>query len=89
MPLRLMIKESTPPVELQLSLHLEWGSTPWEGVSSRVLTKGKKVLFLRQGRQKHERSFLDPDQYDLFLAAIPGRPRYGGAPSLLPLPRRS
>ncbi len=60
-------------------------AVPWEGRSPRDLTKGKKLLFLRQEPQKDDRYFVDPSQYDLFRAAIKGRPRYGGAPSLLPL----
>ncbi len=63
-------------------------SVPWEGRSPRLLTKASKALFLRREPQKDDCFFVDPDQYDLFLAAIMGRPRYGGAPSLLPLPRR-
>jgi len=73
----------------QLSLRLEWGREPWEGRSPRGLTRASKALFLRREPQKDDRFFVDPDQYDLFRAAIPGRPQYGGAPSLLPLPRRS
>ncbi len=61
---------------------------PWEGRSPRLLTRASKALFSRREPQKDDRFFVDPDQYDLFLAAIRGRPRYGGAPSLLPLARR-
>ena len=59
---------------------------PWSGRSPRSLTRAAKALFLKRERQKDDRFFVDLDQYDLFLAAIPGRPRYGGAPLLLPLP---
>ncbi len=71
----------------QLELwELEVARLPWRGQSPRVLTKGHLSLFLRREPQKDDRFFVDPNQYDLFLAAIPGRPLYGGAPSLLPLP---
>ena len=59
---------------------------PWWPEGPRVLTRSSKALFFRREPQKDDRFFVDPDQYDLFLAAIPGRPQYGGAPSLLPLP---
>ena len=59
---------------------------PWRGQSPRALTRTAKALFLSESGKKHERFFVDPNQYDLFLAAIKGRFRYGGAPSLLPLP---
>jgi len=69
-----------------------WGwsvdDLPWGGQSPRALTRAAKALFLRREPQKDDSFFVDPDQYDLFLAAITGRPQYGGAPSLLPLPRR-
>ena len=66
----------------------ELRALPWRGVAPRVLTKGNKALFLRREPQKDDRFFVDQSQYDLFLAAIWGRFRYGGAPSLFPLPRR-
>ena len=59
---------------------------PWGGRAPRELTKIRKTLFLRREPQKDDRFFVDPGQYDLFLAAIRGRRQYGGAPSLLPLP---
>ena len=58
---------------------------PWGGRSPRSLTRAAKALFFKRERQKNDRFFVDPDQYDLFRAAIPGRPQYGGAPTLLPL----
>ncbi len=61
---------------------------PWGGQSPRSLTKINMSLFSRREPQKDDRFFVDPNQYDQFLAAITGRPRYGGAPSLQPLPRR-
>ena len=65
---------------------------PWNGASPRDLTRVGLGLFLRREPQKDDRFFVDPRQYDLFRAAIPGRRRYGGAPTLLPLsplgPRR-
>ena len=61
-------------------------AAPWDGRSPRDLTKIKKLLFLRREPQKDDRFFVDPGQYDLFRAAIRGRRRYGGAPTLFPLP---
>ena len=60
---------------------------PWEGASPRSLTKGAQLLFLRREPQKDDCDFLDPDQMDLVREAERGPPRYGGAPSLLPLPK--
>jgi len=72
----------------QLSLDLGLADPPWGGQSPRALTRAAKALFLRREPQKDDRFFVDPDQYDMFPAAIRRRFRYGGAPSLLPLPRR-
>ena len=58
---------------------------PWGGQSPRALTRAAKALFLRREPQKDDSFFVDPNQYDLFLAVIPGRFRYGGAPLLVPL----
>ncbi len=63
----------------------EVAALPWRGVSPRVLTRGSKALFLRREPQKDDRFFVDPNQRDLFLAAITGPPQYGGAPLLLEL----
>jgi len=69
----------------------ELAALPWGGRSPRSLgrgprglTKCPKLLFSRREPQKDDRFFVDPNQYDLFLAAITGRPRYGGAPLLVP-----
>jgi len=62
-------------------------AAPWGGRSPRGLTRGANLIILRQEPQKDDRNRFDPNQYDLFRAAIPGRSRYGGAPSLLPLPQ--
>jgi len=77
-------------MEAQLDLWArEVARLPWNGQSPRSLTRVNKSLFLRREPQKDDCFFVDPDQYDLFRAAIPGRPQYGGAPTLLPLrPRR-
>jgi len=56
---------------------------PWGGRSPRSLTRANLSLFLRREPQKDDRFFVDPNQYDLIRAAIPGRPQYGGAPLLL------
>jgi len=72
--------------QLELSLRDTRVRIPWGGQSPRGLTRGCKALFLRREPQNDDGFFTDTDQYDLFLAAIPGRSRYGGAPSLLPLP---
>ena len=67
----------------QLELPLVWArNMPWQGASPRLLTRGAKGLFLRRKPQKDDRFFVDPDQFDLFRAAIKGRRRYGGAPLL-------
>jgi len=60
---------------------------PWGGRSPRslTLTRCSKALFLRREPQKDDCFFVDPKQYDLFRAAIPGRFQYGGAPLLVPL----
>ena len=60
----------------------ELDALPWQGQSPRALTRVSKVLFLRRKPQKDDCFFADPDQFDLFRAAISGRLRYGGAPSL-------
>jgi len=71
---------------MQLDLwEREIAAQPWRGESPRGLTRGSKALFLRREPQKGDRFAVDPNQYDLFLAAIPGRHRYGGAPLLIPL----
>jgi len=68
----------------QLSLQLGLSRLPWEGKSPRSLTRGAIALFLRREPQKDDRFFVDPNQYDLFRAAITGRRQYGGAPLLIP-----
>jgi len=60
---------------------------PWRGQSPRVLTRGHFALFSRREPQKDDSFFVDPCQYDLFLAAIRGRRQYGGAPTLIPSER--
>ncbi len=75
--------------QLELALHDERKAVPWGGRSPRSLTRVQKALFLKRERQKGDRFFVDPSQIDMWLAA-PRAPRiYRGAPSLLPLPRRS
>ncbi len=71
--------------QLELCLEDARVRVPWNGRSPRSLTKIQKALFLRREPQKDDRFFVDADQYDLFRAAIPGRPQYGGAPLLIPL----
>ena len=75
-------------MQLGLMLGDERTLIPWEGVSPRELTKGRSSLFFRREPQNDDGFFVDPEQYDLFHAAIEGRYRYGGAPLLLPLPAR-
>ena len=60
---------------------------PWGGQSPRALTVARIALFLKRERQENDCFFVDPAQID-FWPAKGGPPRYGGAPSLLPLPRR-
>jgi len=73
---------------MQLELALDWGDTPWDGVSPRALTRAAKALFFRREPQKDDSFFVDPDQSDLFPAAIKRPPASQGAPSLLRLPKR-
>ena len=76
----------------QLSLALEGEERlriPWDGRSPRALTRvGLSLIFKAQAAKSTSDFSIDPGQYDLFRAAIKGRPQYGGAPSLLPLPPR-
>ncbi len=74
--------------QLELGLEDLRKAVPWAGRSPRDLTRVRNLLFFKRELQKDDRFFVDPNQYDLFRAAITGRPLYGGAPSLLPLPRR-
>ena len=74
--------------QLSLALGDAIAVVPWGGASPRELTRAYKSLFLRRKLQKDDCFFVDPNQYDLFRAAIRGRPQYGGAPSLLPVPRK-
>ena len=60
---------------------------PWDGRSPRSLTRSAKALFFKRERQKNERFFVDVNQMDLFSRRQPGLPQYGGAPSLLPVPK--
>jgi len=71
-------------LELWPAMSLEERRRPWGGRSPRGLTRGHKSLFLRREPQNDDGFFVDPGQYDLFLEAIQGRPRYGGAPLLVP-----
>ncbi len=74
---------------LQLDLFRDASRVPWEGRSPRSLTRVAKALFLSHKAQKRERFFVDPYQIDLFGAGSERLPRVsGGAPSLVPLPRR-
>ena len=64
----------------------ELDGLPWGGQSPRVLTRSYKSLFLRREPQKDDCFFVDPEQLELFPAAITGPPQYEGAPSLYLLP---
>ncbi len=62
----------------------EVSAMPWRGLNPRDLTRVGMSLFLRQGRQKHERLDIDPAQIDMFDAAYKkGPPRRGGSPLLV------
>ena len=65
----------------------ELASLPWRGRNPRGLTRIAIALSLRREPQNDDGFVADPNQYDLFRAAIPGLPRYGGAPTLVPLPK--
>ena len=68
---------------MQLQLDLFPG-VPWSGRSPRFLTRCSEALFLRREPQKDDRNRIDPDQMDLFHAAItPPRKPSEGAPLLL------
>jgi len=74
--------------QFELELADRRKAVPWGGRSPRDLTReGIRRIFEARAGEKHESFFVDPDQFDLFRAAIRGRRRYGGAPTLLPLPR--
>ncbi len=62
---------------------LEVARLPWGGRSPRALTKVQMLLFSRREPQKDDRFFVDPDQRDLFHAAIKGPRRSVGAPLLV------
>ena len=62
----------------------ELDALPWQGQSSRVLTRSRKALFLRREPQKDDCFFVDPDQFDLWLTAKKAPRIYRGAPLLLP-----
>jgi len=81
-----LVPVSSP--QLELDLGDERVRVPWGGRSPRDLTRVQIGLFLEREREEHGCFLADPRQYDLFRAAITGRPQYGGAPLLLPLPRR-
>jgi len=75
----------------QLRLDLYRG-TPWDGISPRGLTRSRKVLFLRQEPPCHE-VYKDILQIEMWPEGVATqkqtRPRYAGAPLLLPLDPRS
>ena len=72
----------------QLELALFTGE-PWEGKSPRALTKvALGLIFKPGGAKKRERFAFDDRQIEMFPEAIKEPRQYGGAPSLLPLPRR-
>ena len=74
--------------QLELKLNDEVKAVPWEGRSPRSLTRVQIALSLQREREKkRERTRVDPFQLDFFRTPQLPR-RYGGAPSLLPLPRR-
>lgn len=60
--------EGTFPDKRQLVLELNdlRLRIPWEGRCPRGLTKGSKLLFLRQEPPKSVSEFVDPEQGDLF-----------------------
>jgi len=68
--------------QLELGLGDVIVSIPWNGANPRDLTRARKAFILQRELGKYECFFADPDQYDLFRAAIRGRRQYGGAPSL-------
>jgi len=75
--------------QLDLELHDVRLRIPWNGTSPRSLTRAAQALFLKRERQKDERFFVDPEQVDLFRAAIKKAPWvYQGAPLLKALNRR-
>ena len=66
----------------------ELSRLPWRGQSPRALTKIGLGLFSRREPQKDDSFFIDPDQLELFPAAITRRGSLP-APLLLPLPPRA
>ncbi len=66
----------------QLELRLFPGE-PWDGKAPRFLTKSSRSLFSRREPQKDDRIRIDPDQMDLFHAALTPLEISPGAPLLL------
>ena len=71
---------------VQLDLFVDVAGLPWYGRSPRSLTRSALALFLRREPQNDDGFFVDPEQIDLFHAAIT-RPSgiSPGAPLLVPL----
>ena len=63
----------------QLSLALDWGKTPWQGVSPRYLTKGFSAgcgvdnFVVRSASREADRFDPDPAQMTMWLKATPSR----------------
>ena len=67
----------------QLDLwQVELDALPWQGRSPRGLTRARLSVIFKPEAQKHERFFVDLDQFDLFRAAITEFPWYRGASCL-------
>ena len=70
----------------QLRLDLFVG-IPWDGQDPRVLTKGRKVLYLKR-EQGRECAVADLRQYEMFASVLAPQVKKApvGAPLLSPLP---
>ena len=81
--------EDSAPVSDQLSfLGTLYEGVPWLGRSPRGLTRVRFMLIFEARAGKSVSDFVDPAQYDLFGRTHGAPPEYGGAPLLLPLPKR-
>ena len=63
----------------------ELSRIPWAGLSTRVLTKAAKLLYLRREPVENDRFFRDPSQLLIWTPGENTRPPYGGADLLVPL----
>ncbi len=76
-------------LDLFVSKGVVLARVPWAGQSPRVLTASYRQFILKAQAVKSVSDFVDPGQYDLWLPKKKAPRVNRGAPSLLPLPRRT